>query len=33
MLDVISHHAEAAGWNISIDASWLEPGQKTVVFN
>jgi hypothetical protein len=33
MLDVISHHAEAAGWNISIDASWLEPGQKTIVFN
>jgi len=33
MLEVLSRNAEAAAWNIAIDASWLEPGQKNIVFN
>jgi hypothetical protein len=33
MLEVISLNAEAAAWNIAIDASWSEPGQKNIVFN
>jgi hypothetical protein len=33
MVDVIARQAEAANWNIAIESSWLEPGQKHIVLN
>jgi hypothetical protein len=33
MVDVIARQSEVANWNISIESSWLDPGQKHIVFN
>ena len=33
LVEVLSQRAEAAGWNIPVNAAWLEPGQTEIVFN
>lgn len=33
LLETIGRQAEAASWNLAIDAAWLEPGQTEIVFN
>lgn len=33
ILAMLRQRAEAAGWNIALDASWLNPQQAQVVFN
>jgi len=33
VVETLSQRADAAGWNIAVDATWLEPGQTEIVFN
>lgn len=33
LVEVLSRRADAAGWNLALDAAWLEPGQTEIVFN
>lgn len=33
VLETIGRQSEAAGWDITIDAAWLDPGQTEIVFN
>lgn len=33
VVETLSQRAEAAGWNIAVDATWLELGQTEIVFN
>jgi len=33
VLEVLSRRAEAVGWNLKIDAAWLDPDQTVVIYN
>ncbi|WP_336488256.1 hypothetical protein [Methylobacterium nigriterrae] len=33
VVESLSQRAQAAGWNMSVEAAWLEPGQTQIVFN
>jgi hypothetical protein len=33
VVERFSQQAEAVGWNINVDATWLEQGQTEIVFN
>lgn len=33
IIENLSQRAKAAGWNMSVESAWMEPGQTEIVFN
>jgi hypothetical protein len=33
IVEALSQRAQAAGWNMSVEAAWLDPAQTEIVFN
>ncbi|GJE41351.1 hypothetical protein [Methylobacterium soli] len=33
VIENLSQRAQAAGWNMSVESAWMEPGQMEIVFN